>query len=108
MRCARARGVQYLSMDRRNAAGFTMAMQCNEPPDRALVDHRRRRRESNCPTPLTLGVEIGPLLRKVASGHRSIVRWSSWLVGRDIHVSPMSGAWLRRHEVDCNKHAADV
>jgi hypothetical protein len=73
--------------------------------DRALVEHERREPESDCPTTLILGVEMGPLLRKMASGHASIVRWSSWLLEMEIHVSPMSGTWLRAHEADWNKHA---
>jgi hypothetical protein len=84
-----------------------MAMGCTLH-DRAFVDHGRRGLESDRPTTLMLGVEMGPLLRKMASGHVSIVRWSTWLLGREIHVSPMSGTWLRTHEADWVKHAADV
>ena len=76
--------------------------------DHALVDHGRRRLESNCPTTLILGVEMGPLLRRMATGHTSVVRWSIWLLGRDIRVPPMSSTWLRTHEADSVKHAADV
>jgi hypothetical protein len=76
--------------------------------DRALVNHGRRRLESDCPTTLILGVQMGPLVQKLASGCASIVRWSSRFLGRKIHVSSMSGTWLRTHEADWNKHAADV
>jgi hypothetical protein len=62
---------------------------------------------SDCPTPL-MGVDIGPVLRKVTNGHSSIARWSSWLLGKEILVSPMSGRWLRAHRVDWNKHGVDV
>jgi hypothetical protein len=55
-----------------------------------------------------MGVDIGLLLRKVTSGHSSIARWSSWFLGSEIHVSPLSGTWLRVHETDWNKHGMDV
>jgi hypothetical protein len=55
-----------------------------------------------------MGVDIGPLLRKVTSRHPSLVWWSSWLLGRDIYVPPMSDAWLRTHEEDWNKHGVDL
>lgn len=75
--------------------------------DRALIDHRRRRVESSYWL-LPLGGELRLLVRKVATGRGSVVRWSSWLFGRGIHVPPMSGTWLRMHEADYNKHGAEV
>jgi hypothetical protein len=74
--------------------------------DRALADHGRRRLDPNGPTPF--GVEIAALLRKVTSGHSSIASWWLWLIGREIHVSPLSDTWLRAHEADWNKHDVDV
>jgi hypothetical protein len=75
--------------------------------DRALVDHGRRRLDPNGPTPF-IRVEIAALLRKVTSGHSSIASWWLWLIGREIHVSPLSDTWLRAHEADWNKHDVDV
>jgi hypothetical protein len=74
--------------------------------DRALVGHARPRLDS-CPTP-SMGGDIGPLLRKATSGHSWIAKWSSWLLGTQIQVSPMSGTWLRAHEADWSKHDMDV
>ena len=77
--------------------------------DRALIDPRQHRVESDYwPIPLPLGNEFRLLVRKVATGRGSVVRWSSQLLGRGIHVSPMSGTWLRMHEAEYNKHAADI
>ena len=75
--------------------------------DRALVDRDRRRLEWDWPTTL-VGVDIGPFLREVTKGHSPIARWMSWLLRGEIHVSPMSGTWLRAHEDDWNKHGVDV
>jgi hypothetical protein len=75
--------------------------------DHALIDHRRRRLEPDCPTPL-MGAEVRPWLRKVTGGHSWIARWSSWLFGTEIQVAPMSGTWLRAHENDWDKHGVDV
>jgi hypothetical protein len=55
-----------------------------------------------------MGGDIGPLLRKATSGHSWIAKWSSWLLGTQIQVSPMSGTWLRAHEADWSKHDMDV
>lgn len=77
--------------------------------DRALIDHRGSRVESSYwPMLLPLGGELRLLVRKVATGRGSVVRWSSRIFGTGIHVSPMSGTWLRMHEADDNKHGADV
>lgn len=77
--------------------------------DRALIDHRRSRVEwGYWPMLLPLGGELRLLVRKVATGRGSVVRWSSRFLGRGIHVSPMSGTWLRTHEADYDKHGADV
>jgi hypothetical protein len=75
--------------------------------DRALVDHGRRRLESNGPTSF-IGVDIGALLQQVTSGRSSIAKWWSWLLGWEIHVSPLSDTWLRAQEADSNKHGVDV
>jgi hypothetical protein len=75
--------------------------------DPALVDHGRPPVESGGRT-LLMGADIWPFLRKVTSGHSWIARWSSWLLGTEIHVSAMSDAWLRVHEDDWNKHGVDV
>jgi hypothetical protein len=75
--------------------------------DRALVDRRRPRIESDGPTPL-MGADLGPLVRKVTGGHSWIARWSSWLLGTEIHVSPLSELWLRAHEDDWSKHGVDL
>ena len=63
--------------------------------DRALIDHRRS------------GVEptYWPMLLPLGGEFRLLVRR---LLGRGIHVSPMSGTWLRTHEADDDKHGADV
>lgn len=77
--------------------------------DRALIDHRQHRVESDYwPIPLPLGNEFRLLVRKVATGRGSVVRWSSRLLGRDIRVSPMSDTWLRVHEAEHDKHGAEV
>jgi len=58
--------------------------------DRALIDHRRSRVESSYRSMLIpLGGEFRRLVRTVATGRGSVVRWSSRLLGRGIHVSPM-------------------
>jgi hypothetical protein len=86
-----------------------MKMQTYVAHDRALIDHRRRRVESDYwPIPLPLGDEFRLLVCTVATGRGSIIRWSSRLLGRGIHVSPMSGTWLRIHEAEHDKHAAEV
>lgn len=77
--------------------------------DRALVDQRQRRIEfGHWPMLLPLGDELRLLVRKAATGRGSILRWSSRLLGRGIHLSPMSDTWLRSHEADHNKRGADV
>jgi hypothetical protein len=77
--------------------------------DRALIDHTRSRVASEYwPTPLPHGGELRDLVRKVVSSRGSLVRWSSRLLGRGIHVSPMSGTWLRVHEAEHDKHEAAV
>lgn len=50
----------------------------------------------------------GSLLRAVITGHPWIARWSSWLLGTRIHVSPVSNEWLRAHRQSWNKHRVDV
>jgi hypothetical protein len=75
--------------------------------DRALVGRGRPRLEPEGPTP-DMRADIGSLLRKVTSGHPWIARWSSWILGTEIHISPMSDMWLRAHESDWNKHGVDV
>ena len=63
--------------------------------DRALIDHSRSRVEPTCWSMLLpLGGEFRLLVRT--------------LLGRGIHVSPMSGTWLRTHEAAYDKHGADV
>ena len=77
--------------------------------DRALMDHRQQRVESRySPIPAPLGDEFRLLVRKVATGRDSVVRWTSRLLGKGIRVSPMSGTWLRLHEAERGKHEADV
>ena len=77
--------------------------------DRALIDHRQQRVESGYwPIPLPLGDEFMFLVRTAATGCGAIVRWFDLLLGRGIHVSPMSGTWLRMHEAEHDKHEADV
>ncbi|HEY5619098.1 MAG TPA: hypothetical protein VIK60_14240 [Vicinamibacterales bacterium] len=77
--------------------------------DRALIDRRRNRVESGYwPVLLPLGGELRFLVRKVTTGRGSVVRWSSRLLGRGIHVSPMSDTWLRMHEAEHSKHESDV
>lgn len=86
-----------------------MAMQMYVTHDRARVDHGRRRIESDYwPMVLPLGGECGLLFRKVTTGRDSIVQWSSRLLRRGIHVSPMSGTWLRTHEAEHTKHRVDI
>ena len=75
--------------------------------DPASLDHGRPRLESECPAPFG-GAVIALLLRKVTDGRPWIAKWSAWLLGTAIHVSPISGTWLRAHEHDWNKHRADV
>jgi hypothetical protein len=74
---------------------------------RALVDDGHARLESDGPKPF-LGADIQPWLRKVISRRSWIARWSSWLFGTAIHVSPVSGTWLRAFEDDWNKRGADI
>jgi hypothetical protein len=38
----------------------------------------------------------------------SVLRWSWQLLGRDIHVSRMSGEWLRTHETEYGKRGAET
>lgn len=77
--------------------------------DRALIDPTRNRVEAGYwPVLLPFGGELRVLVRKVTTGRGSVVRWASRLLGRGIHVSPMSGTWLRLHEADQNKHGAEV
>jgi hypothetical protein len=52
--------------------------------------------------------DIGSWLRQGTSRHSWIARWSSWLLGTEIRVSPMSDTWLRAHENDRSKHGVDV
>lgn len=77
--------------------------------DRALIDYQRTRVNSGYwPMLLPLGDEFRLLVRTVATGRGSMMRWSSRLLGRDIRVSPMSDTWLRMHEADDNKRGAQV
>ena len=76
--------------------------------DGALIDYRQSRiKSSYWPTLLPLGDELTLLVRTVAAGRSSMIRWSSRLLRRGIHVSPMSDTWLRMHEADDSKHGAE-
>jgi len=75
--------------------------------ERAPIDRSRSTRESSDrPMLLLLGSEFRVLVRKFATGRRSAVAWS--FLGRGIHVSPVSGTWLRMHEAEYHKHGAAV
>jgi hypothetical protein len=57
---------------------------------------------------LPWGGEIMRPVRIVSAAHATIMRWSSELLGRDIHVSRMSRHWLRTHQSDQGKRGADI
>lgn len=74
--------------------------------DRALIDHNHGRGASDWRTLLPLGGEWKSVVGKVS---RSVlILWSSRVLGRGIHVSPMSGAWLRVFDAEHTKHQADI
>jgi hypothetical protein len=73
----------------------------------ALIGERLRRHEAESATSPFRGDEHGTRWSDIAGARAVIVRWSSWLLGREIHLSRMSGTWLRTHEVEWNKHALD-
>ena len=74
--------------------------------DRALVEHGRPRLESDSPA-ASAGAALGALLRKAAS-ESWVARWSAWLLGTAIHVSPMSDTWLRAHDDRSSKRGMDL
>lgn len=76
--------------------------------DRALIDQTQRSVASDWPALLPLGSGLKCLVGKVASRRGALVRWSVRVLGRGIHVSPMSGTWLRMHEAEHTKHEADI
>jgi hypothetical protein len=75
---------------------------------RAVADDGPRRHQADSATAPTRGAGSGALSGKDTLARPAIVRWSSWLLGSEIHVPPMSDMWLRTHEVDYNKHALDL
>jgi len=76
--------------------------------DRSLVDGGQSKGASDWPLLFPFGGELGYLRAIVASGYASLVRWSSRLPGRDIHVSSMSDTWLRMHDAEHSKHRAEM
>jgi hypothetical protein len=65
------------------------------------------RLESDRPTP-AWDADCGSLARKLTSGHSSLARWSSWLLGTEIQVSRISDRWLRTHADDWGKRGLDL
>jgi hypothetical protein len=77
--------------------------------DRPLIDRRRNGVESVLGLMLLpLGADLRFLVRQAVAGGNSVVRRWVGVPGTRIHVSPMSPTWLRIHEADYNKHAAEI
>jgi hypothetical protein len=76
--------------------------------NRALTGRSPGRVASDWAALLPLTAELRPLVRKVAFDFSSLVWWSSHVLGTRIHVSPMSGEWLRMHDTEQTKHGLDV
>jgi hypothetical protein len=76
--------------------------------DRELIDRSHRGVVSGWLAFVPLVGELSLLVGTLASWRRALVRWSSQVLGRGIHVSPMSGTWLRIHTAEHPKHGADL
>jgi hypothetical protein len=75
--------------------------------DRALVGGGHGRLAWHCPT-LLKRPDIAQWSRTVIIGRSWIVKWTSWFLRTEIHLSPVSDTWLRAHQGDWNKHGVDV
>jgi hypothetical protein len=84
-------------------------MQLYATHDRPLIDRTWRGVESVLgPTLLPLAADLAFLVRQaVKSGDFVVRRWFR-LPETRVRVSPMSSGWLRIHEADSDKHAAEI
>lgn len=74
---------------------------------RALIDHNQRRVALDLRTLLPFGGEFKSVVDRLASRSVLNLLWPS-VLSREIHVSPMSGAWLRVFETEQPKHIPDI
>lgn len=75
--------------------------------DRTLVDYSQRRVASYWPALLPCRDAVRCVVGTMSSRRLALVRWSSRVLWRGIHVPPMRDAWLRVHDVEHGKHGAD-